>query len=341
MLIRKNVCPLNFHLMTTLSDYWLLPKKDKDKVLQTSVNYLFRFINTKEFKTNLAKLNLDKKEIIKSQRSITTKGVLTKDLKLYLLQKAAGIKTLEIGELRKIYHVLEADQLSKIKKLSKNSILCKKELDSLILRALDACKPYVAKFVRKKMTFLIKTGRHDYAEICSQLLLEGLQSLLFMYPRFESELHAINILKHSIKNIGQNYIETHTRQKRNDYADAHTLRVNSIYVPDTNNLITMDNEDDCTENINEVSQLEVDVSEILTKSSGSNLAAIKLLMGEYDKDFTDYLNNNSVTKHSNDLYFEQCNTERYIAYVFKYLNFSKDEGASLLKVLRKKLKTYK
>jgi hypothetical protein len=276
--------------------------------------------------------------VVSAQKSLISKGPIIKDLKLHLLQKSAGVKPIDVGKSKNIYSLLSNSQLYNLKKLSEKSILSKHELDKLILECIDECRVYTRKFINKKLTFLIKTKTHSLNGIYTDLMIEGIQALLFTYPRFKCDLHAVNIMKATIANAGKNYIETHTRKKRNMYSDSHTIKFTSLFDEnedianklycDSNGLLVTETE---------CSDLEDMVSDITSKYSGRKAKIIHLLSGVYDEKFSKYLNEKTVTKHSNDIYFEHASMDKYIKHIFMYLDYPVEKGNLFLEKLRRKL----
>lgn len=339
MITIKNTCALQKYFIVNLDGYWELPGKLQWNIMRSSIDYIFKFIGATDFRNELRKYS-DSQDIVKVQRNIISKGFLTKDLKIHLLRRSLGLNAENLGESNKIFNKLSSEQVLKLRKLAEGAILNKKELDDLLLLCIEECRVYMRKFVNKKMKFLMKTKTHTLEDICNLLFLECLQSLLFVYPRFKSELHAVNTMKTIIKNVGKNYIETHTRQKRNHYSDSHTIKVQSLYAKDSqeilNNLYADSNGKLITQE-SDMTQLEYDVHEVVGKYKGRKAKIIQLLMGNYDEDFSEYLINRNVTKYTNDLYFEHANLNRYMQLIFKYLDYDEVKGYAFVEKLKTKL----
>ena len=347
MILLKENCFLYNHYMKTLPNYWNLNAETKNQIARNSVDYIFKLSNATQFKNNL-KILANTDIVMPAQKTLISKGNITKDLKVYLMQRCAGVKADKIGESSKIFNLLSDTQIKNLTQLSKTAILNKSELDNLILKCLDNCRVYTIKFVKHSMTFLIRTGEHSLEDMCNLFLLEGLQSLLFVYPRFENELHATNIMKATIHNVGQNYIETHTRLKRNRYDENGMMKVDSFTGIDseTNSITekTFSTEDSLgrlyTKDNTEISQLESAVVELSSKFKGTKLRIISLLSGNYDKEFTLYLNSRGTTKFPNDDYFEIAKPNRYNKLVFEYVGYSKERAERFLCKLKKSLSGY-
>lgn len=74
---------------------------------------------------------------------------------------------------------------------------------------------YIRKFVIRKLRFLVSYGVYTVDCMCSQLMAAALLAFRKQFPRFDSELHALNACKQAIHNAGMGLIEHHTRDKRN------------------------------------------------------------------------------------------------------------------------------
>lgn len=338
MIIVKDTCALRRHFLITLDNYWDMPKRHQNEVLQNSIDYLFKFTSANTFRNYLKNIS-GSNSVVTAQKSLLSKGQIVKDLKIHLLQKSAGVKPIDVGKSKRIYSLLTDKQTYNLQKLSEKSILSKHELDNLIISCIDECKVYTRKFINKKMSFLLKTKKHTLTGIYTDLMIEGIQALLFTYPRFKCDLHAVNIMKATIANAGQNYIESHTRKKRNLYSDSHTIKFTSLFDENENIANTLFCDSNgllITESEN--SDLEDMVTDVTAKYKGRKAKIIHLLSGVYDEGFTSYLIEKNITKHANDIYFEHASMDKYIKHIFMYLDYPFEKGNLFIDKLRRKLK---
>ncbi len=86
--------------------------------------------------------------------------------------------------------------------------LCETKLESPDL------KNYIGKFVTKKMWFLMKSFGETRHDLESQLKEAAITSWYKQYPRFDSELHMVNVAKANIHNQGHTMITTLSNKSR-------------------------------------------------------------------------------------------------------------------------------
>lgn len=185
-------------------------------------------------------------------------------------------------------------------------------------------KPFIGKFISKKMAFLIKSyglTRHDLEH---ELVLKGLQSLYQHYPFFESEKHVINVMKRSIHNHGIDIIYKYTRKKNNrlenkdgvfsqrniDIADCVTLEAPIPF------------QARYWEEKRTLDQLSLNMSK-------RGALFLSLARGEFNKDFSEFLGKDN--RDATDNY------RSYIKQVSKFLNLDKTQVDNFYKKLRKHL----
>lgn len=73
---------------------------------------------------------------------------------------------------------------------------------------------YIGKFVTKKMGFLMKSYGETRHDLETQLKESAILVWYKQYPRFDSDLHMINVAKAQIHNVGQTMITTLTSKSR-------------------------------------------------------------------------------------------------------------------------------
>jgi hypothetical protein len=176
----------------------------------TLFSYLFNYINKYEYREALGKD--EAKELWNSTKN---NGYILKNCKLYIYarHKNPNINpsqfSIEKGDARYLSSITfrglrgcKAYSLTSFDKLESDIVL------SLTLRN------YIGKFINKKLRFLIKSYGQGYDDLFSDLQAAAIYALRKQYPYYESELHAMNICKTAIHNVGQGLIEFHTRKRR-------------------------------------------------------------------------------------------------------------------------------
>lgn len=91
-----------------------------------------------------------------------------------------------------------------------------REFDSKVhaVMASSEMRNYIGRFVTKKMTFLMTSYGHGRGDIEQYLREQAVVALYKQYPRFQSDLHMVNVAKAQIHNKGQSFITSSTAKSR-------------------------------------------------------------------------------------------------------------------------------
>lgn len=181
--------------------------------LEDIMLHLFGVINKYELR---ARLGENHKAI---WEGVISDGYLLKNCKLYLwaytMNKMAGLPTspASFGVSRQDAAKLRKIDLSSLGTFKAYSI---QEFDRLEIAIFvsSSLELYIKKFAIKKLRFLVSNGTYSLDCIRSNLMAHAILALRKQYPRFESELHALNACKTAIHNAGMGMIEYGTRGKR-------------------------------------------------------------------------------------------------------------------------------
>lgn len=218
------------------------------------------------------------------------------------------------------------------------------KLDSIILEL----KQYCESFVRKKLLFVLRSCNYEIHDLSGELLCKAIATFYHVSIECRSKLYTLNFLRTTCKNHGNNMINYFTAKKRS--------RLNKVGENEFSLTIVSENQLNIhTENGETVSydslssftgesdsiMLNVSVQKVISKlEDGKNadkkIRFIRLLMGYYDKSFTDFLYQKGI-KYSNDEYIDRIKPSRYTELVAEYLNFDKLRYTKLICSLRKQL----
>jgi hypothetical protein len=305
-----------------------LDPKDHTRVMNILFSYLFDRIGKYEYRTQIGDKNTAKsvwktasehwyvlrncKLYAHAYHYNGKKGLPTSPAKYEISQQDVAIlRGLDLSHLKakyKPYSVFDYDNLE-------GSILTSSHL-----------KAHIGKFVSRKLIFLTRSYGLSRDEIHAHLLHAALFALRKQYPRYESELHAMNICKTAIHNSGMGLIEFWTRGKRNAllkengaFQAVHVQYevLNNVGVPPEH-----DNEFRCN------LQSLVSISKTLPAREASFLSAAA---GIYDPGvsmFIGELNDDAAARWKYD---------RYLSSVRAYYKVTDAEQGALLEVLRSKM----
>lgn len=205
---------------------------------------------------------------------------------------------------------------------------------SMTLAQLDACvnqltsksfDTYIGKFITKKLRFLtmfsFHLSRHD---LKTDMICSAITAIYMTYPRFESKLHITNIAKHAIHNAGIGLISYHTKSCRNQMVkddagvfECRTRDIHDVVIP------IIDQKDQ-----------ETDVKSLKHLTNCMNATGqrlIKIASGQYDSEFSAYLNKD------NEDYAQRCQYDTYLKKARDFLGVSQEEMTVFLNEVRAQL----
>jgi len=195
------------------------------------------------------------------------------------------------------------------------------ELESRVTASRELAT-YIGKFISRKLIFLRSYGL-TREEMHSLLIYSSIFALRLKYPRFESELHAMNVCKTTIHNTGMSLIEYWTREKRQALIkEGDTFQAVHVSIDNVHDLATHpEHEDENRLNLQVLTHIKG------TLSPKEN-RLLRLASGEHDAGFSMFLGQDN-SQVADDWAFP-----RYLAQVCGYLKISPDEGQRVLTGLR-------
>lgn len=340
---RPNVIAQHFY--DDLPAFFNFSNRQKTQVSSLALDYIFKNVSAQSFAQGINKIASMPVRSIEVRRNLLKDGNLMKNGKLFLLQKATGQKRpIDIGQDKKLWSLCTPEQKRQFRKLSYNAPVTKEEFDDLIMYCLNGVDVYTKKLVRRKCRFIKQSQGIDYSDIESVVILEALQNLFFMYPRFDSELHALNIMKRMVRNFTMNYIETFTRQKvqrienvdggfRSKMVPIHTEAAMAYFQQDT--LVQ-----EAAQKEYKKLSLSIEIDRLLSKYTGKKKQLIELCMGRYDKCFSAYLERKGITKRDNDEWLDTVEFKIYLDQVIEYLQVPKQKAYKFMEKIKDILKEY-
>jgi hypothetical protein len=352
---------LEKHLKKFYPGYYKLPGATQKLLLNYCVQYLFRFISAAKFNVLVRKATGDSKtRLIEMRRSLTSDGYLAKNIKvwLYYLYKEkpkVSKNILREFEIQKCDHYLHRhlniETITLIEKLCRKGYKAKtlKEIDQIYTYVLEEDDSYegitkwTSRFVGRKMRFIADRFSETVNDMVNALKADGLESIMFVYPRIESLEHCINICKRAIHNDGINLIERHTSETRGRItmnADGSAnLKLEPLHSPNViqalengdNHFVCSSLEGSSVSNLD----LRLSVQSILSQYSGSRRRFIHLITGEFDEAFSKFLKDkNPKLLSSNDQYFDRVAFDIYLRQVLDYIGVSEELGLQLIEELK-------
>lgn len=337
--------------------YPTLAVKDQRLLFNYCIQYLFKHISAAKFTTLVRETINDKKfRVIEMRRTLLlSKGYFLKNLKLWLYHwykvkpqvtklvlKTYGVKSMDAD----LHKMLDDSTKKMLGGLVKKGYADKTLLefdDALVYIALH--KDYVAfvrKFVYRKMRFIFEMHGTDPDDICKELTADGLQAAMFMYPRIESMEHLMNIVKRTAHNSGINYIDKYTTKGRGRLRSGAKANEDSRIVvplssPEVKEFLSTDENGIHIDGKSyDALTTQLSVSRVTNQYTGKKKHFIKLISGDYDKEFSDFLKGRKV-RYENDEYFGKVDFDTYMKAALDFLDVPKKSGIKFVNKLRENL----
>lgn len=213
------------------------------KVVPSLFAYLFHRIDQRQFLDYIEDKGFveDRTEALRIKDCARTNGYVLKNCKLYawacwsareLGRALPSASSFEVdAEDAKILRRLNLKHLNRRNGFTRYSAYSLQSFDRMTanLIASRELKNYIGKFVTKKMSFLMKSYGETRHDLETSLQEAALIALYKQYPRFDNEIHMINVAKAQIHNAGHTMITTLTsksRQRLSQNADGSFEAVN-------------------------------------------------------------------------------------------------------------------
>lgn len=368
------------HLETILirhfDDHYLFTSERNQQLVQMEVLcYLFKLTSNVKMATTLRKLmKLSTTFSIEAFRNeVSNDGYLIKNVKMWLYHSVVSselakklVKPYKVDRVDiPIASLLRGKLLMGLRKYKRDKYksLSIPTIDTTLIEIIDQVRVFAAKFVYRKMSFIVRANGMEHEDLINDLICKGIQSVHMTYPRIESKEHCLNLVKLTLHNYGINIIHKYSNSKRNrTIKEPDGTFVNTMIPIDVMLGQDMQNPNLCDStlswnvtdlegkknegsllDVNEISELRISINQLLRSINGKRKKFIQLLMGKYDPEFTNYLIDKGlvIDGNTNEDYQEKVrNPHSYLKQVLSYLNVSIDTGEAYLSSLREKFKDY-
>ncbi len=324
------------------------------EVVNYAIQYMFKHISAAQF-TSLFREAVGNKNfrVIELRRTLVNKGYYVKNLKLWLYYwyktktpvNAKALKSFHIREEDSTLHrTLNTDSLDMFETIAKKGYKEKTilEFDQAVERQIHETATFIRKFVYRKMRFIFEMHGMDPDDICKKLTADGLQAVMFTYPRIETTEHLANILKRTAHNSGVNFIETYTtkgraRLRSNTKVNEDSRVVVPLSSPEVQAFLSADENGTLIDGTTtDTMTVKLSVSRKTSKYRGRKRRFLSLISGEYDAEFSDYLKKNKL-RYDNDDLFGKVEFKAYMNYALAFLNVPSHQGIKFVETLKTKL----
>lgn len=273
------------------------------KVINAAVLWLFREIDARTFGQTLSRVARRRIVAVKVSAELQKESLIP--IKVALLTGKPNEKV-PAAELETIFSSITGKTKVFLKKLQRMvKVSSVQEVLTLQWECVQSIDLWLHKFVVRKLRFLRqqRVGL-DLDDIKHELLCMAIQGFNLTWPFFHSKLHAVNVLKRTAHNSGINMIKHYTRQK------------NSALMPNgsvtESRLVSLDVLADVGRD-DVIDELRIDFDKALSKYKGTKRRFLRLLRGEYSKEFSAWLN------RENDEFFYKVEFKTYLRNLTNWL----------------------
>lgn len=193
--------------------------------------YLFHKIDQRQFLAYIEEHGIvaSREEALRIKDAARVNGYVLKNCKLYAwacwsarVLKAAMPKASDFdvnptdAKILKRLNLQHLEERTTKHNLSRYPAYTLKTFDEMTARTLASpdLRNYIGKFVTRKMSFLMKSYGETRHDLEMQLRESALLAWYKQYPRFESDLHMVNVSKTQIHNTGHTMITSLTSKSR-------------------------------------------------------------------------------------------------------------------------------
>lgn len=323
-----------------------------DKALYNAmVNWLFRGLNYAGLSARLCKLAKCKVRTNDVVRAVSDKGYVIKDYKLWIFlivkkryteQQARaladkwGISQDDVS----LFKLTQVGTLAYLKRLAKEyKALTLQKFDEVCTWIMQETKASTGRFAWAKLRFISNHQRTglDLDDLTGEMRAKGMQGLMLMYPLIDTRLHALNIVKRTIRNTGLNLIQKYVR-KKNTALEAKTEGGHQSRVLDIDNLPVADIP--AAEPDRHSSDLFLDYKKLMERYKGGRRVLLGLLSGLFSTSFTQWLNDEKGINTPNDELIDRIPAHRYLLLCREYLGVCETACERFLSVVKGILKPY-
>ena len=210
------------------------------------------------------------------------------------------------------------------------------------------CEEYASRFAFHRMRFLTWNNSHyDLEDIKYELLTSGMLGVQRQYPKIESFLHMVNILKRSIHNAGINLIKYHTTNSRatmpqNEDGSHTSLLISLESVSNENGYLRRKNQIVDLNGVdlnNDEGRVEPRVfsTECIARSGRREDKALGLLLGDTeDVEFSNFLGRNSIEERRR--YIDTDQTDKFLGLVAEYMEVAPNQMPVFLNRVQTRLR---
>ena len=236
------------------------------------------------------------------------------------------------------------------RKVGRNSpLLDCKSIDALFNKVYPPFLKYIKFITFKKLRFIVKSDNVGFEDFHGELSTKVLQAFYSMIPVQATEQHIINYLKQVAHNHCINIIKSRTSQKRGRLVNVGTDKNNetqfSLLCVSQNQINAGVDEDGNEVDVLNVAndshskfQLQFSISQVLNsvKADKKKYRFVSLLLGQEDKEFTEWLRSEKLCRSNEDNVDCQARTsvQAFNTYVADFLNVSYRKVETFLGKLR-------
>ena len=338
-----------------IPDYSSSPSPKRAIALRVALKYLFRIMNAASFGRRMREVypSADVKSLrLRLRRSGYHQFYLVGYLYRMHKHGDADPKAWQVFEKdAKLYDLIRSDG-EFVESLddytAKYAAVTPTKLQRNFDRMYGELKPYLSRYVRKKMIFIVRSFGMQTEDFVNELASYGFESVMNMYPCIDSYLHALNIAKCAAKRRGVNIIKEHTTQSRQRLHRNEDGTFSSRMVPMAAVPVEELEEFNVNMRFSDIEGRPTNAGaesvlglKLLERELGPKQKIIVVALTEHHEGFSEYLHQQGITM-DNDQYVAMMaargHCEGYMGMLFDYLRVPHVKGWRFIESLQEGLR---
>lgn len=309
----------------------LVPVDNYKETVTGLFYYLFGKYDLKKY----LRIVPNRKDGVKAKDAAKINGYISKNCKLFAYAHHVAVRD-ETKKPKYADFGITQEDARLLRKLDLSFMPKRKKFEASSLKAFDAklnlilpegnyeMSQYVGKLISKKMMFLIKNFDIPRKDIETALKQAALMAVYKKFPRFDSDLHFINIAKAAIHNTAMSFISFHTTKSRQRLKRNADGSFESVHV----DLQSLSSLEAPTEYGSHLRDSLHSLVQLTPKFKPKARQVILCLAGKHHAGFSEFLQRDN-TEVVNDIGYDQ-----YILRVKEHFGISDRKMANLFKYLR-------
>ena len=226
---------------------------------------------------------------------------------------------------------------------TKKNIVTVEQIKAQFYSMFQDIQKYCKIITYKKLSFIIRSNNLSNEDFHCELMTKAIRAYYSLLPTNQTDLYILNYVKRAVHNHAMNIIKQYTFGKRDRLKSFNGNSEFVLSVVSENQFRPINNEgeyssfDDFGGLVDEsynAFEVKRTYHQLYKRHKGRARRLLKLILGEYDADFTDHLQKIKViTRNRDNVSFYDSDIDQYKQQAFEFLKIDQDKGNRFLKTL--------